>query len=249
MAAVRILIIEDDEEAAAELRQHLEAQHYEVTGIADNLRDALGLFYAQKPDMVIVDIFLNGQPEGITFAEKMNENHHTRKPFIFLTSATDRTTFEAARITAPFSYLLKPFNKLELQYAIELALEKFAHEVGVLSSGQSPFVLIHESFFIKKREVLVKVPIRSIAYIEVEGKYLNIYSDDHNFLVQISLVEMLNKLPGEQFIRVNRNTIVNIRKMVSIHLADDHIILESGKRIRISRRNRDNIIKIFDVLK
>lgn len=179
----------------------------------------------------------------------MNENHNTKKPFIFLTSATDRTTFEAARLTAPFSYLLKPFNALELQYAIELAIEKFANEVGVFSSGQHTSILIDQNFFIKKGNLLVKVPITTIQYIKVEGRYTSIYSDSGNFLVKLSLIDFLNKLPEKQFLRVNRNIIVNADKVVSVHLADNQIILENDERILMSRRNRDTIVKLLDVLK
>ena len=249
MKKISIQIIEDNAEEAEKLRRYLEKCNYEVSGIADNLKDALGLFYAQKPDMVIVDIFLQDKPDGIVFAEKINENHTTRKPFVFLTGATDRNTFEVAKLTAPFSYLLKPFNELELLYAIELAVEKFANEIGVFSSEQYPYVIINESFFIKKRDFLVKVPVNSITHIEVKGKYLSIYSDSNSFLVQLSLTELLRRLPEKQFIRVNRSVAVNLDKVVSISTVDDQMILDNDKKILISRRNKESIIKSFNVLK
>lgn len=249
MAKITIQIIEDRPDEAEQLRQYLEKYNYEISSIATNLKDALGLFYSQKPDMVIIDVFLHGQPDGIVFAEKINENKTTKKPFIFLTGATDRGTFEAAKLTDPFSYLIKPYNEVELRYAIELTLEKFANQVGALSLGEYPYIIVNQCFFIKKREHLIKVPIASITHIEVRGKFLNIYSLSNSFLIELPLTEIMYKLPEKQFIRVSRSTVVNIDKVQSFSMADNQVILDNNKRILISRRNREQIMKQFDVLK
>ena len=140
---IRILIIEDEALQAQSLKEALEERGYEVTAVANNLKDALGYYYAQKPDIVIVDVYLNGKPDGIVFAQRINENKFTLKPFAFLTSSIDRKTFEQARITNPYCYLIKPFNVLELEFAIELAIEKFMGSVEVtmattVDSSQSP---------------------------------------------------------------------------------------------------------------
>lgn len=242
-------IVEDEVKEAEKLRYCLEKCNYKVIGVSTNIKDALGLFYSQKPDMVIVDIFLQDTPAGIDFAAKINENPNTKRPFIFLTGVSDRKIFESARLTAPYSYLLKPYNELELQYAIELALEKFADEVGIFSCGEYPYIIVNECFFIKKRNYLVKVPVRSITHIEVEGRYLSIYSSSGNFMVKLTLTEMLHRLPDKMFIRVNRNTLVNIDNVLSFNLDDDQLILDNHKKILVSRRNRENIIKQFTVFK
>jgi DNA-binding NarL/FixJ family response regulator len=62
------------------------------------------LFYANKVDVVIIDIFLNGSPDGIAFAETINVVPNASKPFVFLTSSNDRQIFERAKLTRPFSF-------------------------------------------------------------------------------------------------------------------------------------------------
>ncbi|NER13719.1 response regulator [Leptobacterium flavescens] len=247
-APIQVLIIEDKQEEAIKIEGHLKEMKYE-TVIADNLKDAYGFFFARKPDLVIIDIFLNGEPDGILFAQKITENESAKKPFIFLTSSMDRTIFELAKLTDPYSYLLKPYNILELEYAIELALEKFAGEVGVFSSGENASLFIEESFFIKKNNTLIKVLATDIEYIEVEGKYSKIYTTEANFLVQQSLVQLLQKLPENHFLRVHRNYLVNVQKIKKLNLLDNQIILNNGKAILISRRYKESFIETFNILK
>lgn len=249
MSKIAVQIIENNIEAAKKLQQSLERYNYQVTSITSNLRDALGFFYSQQPDIVISTVFLQGVPDGITFANKINTNQNTRKPLIFLTSTSDKAIFEAAKKTNPFNYFLKPYNQLELHYTIELAIEKFDQEIGVFSSKKSSHIIVNDSFYIKKKDLLVKVPMNNIIYTEVTGKYLNIYTIEDHFLVQLSLQELLHKLPDKQFIRVRRNTVINVNKILSINTIEKQVILENGKSILISRRNKERIMKVFDVLK
>jgi DNA-binding LytR/AlgR family response regulator len=223
---------------------------YEVTGIATSLPEALRLFYTQQPDMVIIDIVLHGKKDGIVFASQISESGEAQKPFIFLTSTADRETFEAARLTAPFSYLLKPFNELELQYAIELAIEKFAGAAaGVFASAEKNTVLLHNFFFVKRGNVLAKIVLDDILYIEVEGKYSKLVCSKEKYLVQQPLKLLSDRLPAEQFIRVHRNYIVNIREVVKVNLQDTEIVLADGQSILYSRRYIDGFLHFFDVLK
>ncbi len=83
MEKARVLIIEDEADQADELKVFLEKGGYSVCGIADNLTEGLGLFYALKPDLVVADIYLKGNPEGISFAERMGENMRYRQTIDF----------------------------------------------------------------------------------------------------------------------------------------------------------------------
>lgn len=248
MQNINVLIIEDQQEEAQKIVGHLQEMNYN-TIVANNLKDAYGYFFAQKPDLVIIDIFLDGKADGIEFAKKICDKESIKKPFIFLTSAMDREVFEAAKLTDPYSYLLKPYNILELEYSIELALEKFAGEVGVFSSGKHASLIIDESFFIKKKDNLVKVPVATIEYIEVEGKYSNIVAQEDRFLVQQSLIQILKKLPEKHFLRVHRNYLINVSKIEKLNLLDNQIILKSGKAILISRRYKEAFMETFSILK
>lgn len=250
MKGAKILIIEDDRQDACLLEGMLLDHGYEVGGIANSLQEALRLFHAIQPDLVIIDIFLQGRKDGITFATQISDDDDTRKPFIFLTSAADRNTFEAARLTAPFSYLLKPFNELELQYAIELAVEKFAGApAGMFAMEKKSTVMLQDIFFIKRGNMLAKISLDDILYIEVEGKYSKIVCSREKYLVQQPLKLILGRLPAIRFVRVHRNYIVNIREVAKVNLTDNEIVLEDGRSVLFSRRYFDDFMRAFDVLR
>ena len=251
MQPVKIMIVEDDPQQAALLQDMLLEQDYEITGIAGTLPEALKLFYTQPPDLVIIDVYLHGKRDGITFATQINESGDMQKPFIFLTSAADRTTFEAARLTTPFSYLLKPFNELELQYAMELAIERSAGaDTGQFTATtEKNTVLIHDFFFVKNGNTLAKIMLDDILYIEVEGKYCKIVAGKEKYLVQQPLKLLLERLPEQQFIRVHRNFMVNIRSVMKLNLQENEIVLSGGQSILYSRRYLDSFLHLFDVLK
>lgn len=250
MKGAKILIIEDDRQDACLLEGMLLDHGYEVGGIANSLQEALRLFHAIQPDLVIIDIFLQGRKDGITFATQISDDDDTRKPFIFLTSAADRNTFEAARLTAPFSYLLKPFNELELQYAIELAVEKFAGApAGMFAMEEKSTVMLQDIFFIKRGNMLAKISLDDILYIEVEGKYSKIVCSREKYLVQQPLKLILGRLPAIRFVRVHRNYIVNIREVAKVNLTDNEIVLEDGRSVLFSRRYFDDFMRAYDVLR
>ncbi|WP_343746780.1 response regulator transcription factor [Chitinophaga sp.] len=250
MKGAKILIIEDDRQDACLLEGMLLDHGYEVGGIANSLQEALRLFHAIQPDLVIIDIFLQGRKDGITFATQISDDDDTRKPFIFLTSAADRNTFEAARLTAPFSYLLKPFNELELQYAIELAVEKFAGApAGMFAMEEKSTVMLQDIFFVKRGNMLAKISLDDILYIEVEGKYSKIVCSREKYLVQQPLKLILGRLPAIRFVRVHRNYIVNIREVAKVNLTDNEIVLEDGRSVLFSRRYFDDFMRAFDVLR
>lgn len=248
MEKIRVLIIEDEADQADELKVFLEKGGYSVCGIADNLTEGLGLFYALKPDLVVADIYLKGNPEGISFAERMGENMNTARPLIFLTQHADFETFRQAKLVSPYSYLLKPFNPLELQYAIELAMEKFASQPGGLSIKENA-LLIEESLFVKHKQSLIKIPISNIEYVEVDGKYCKINAREGSFLVQLSLVKMEEKLQAYHFLRIHRNYIINLNEIRQIHLTDNQVILNGERALPVSHTYKDILMKRFDVLR
>lgn len=236
---LQILIIEDNYTDSLLLEADLIAMGHTVCGIADSMKDALGLYLEKDPDIILIDIMLHGKKEGIAIAEKISNNAQRKQPFIFITSLMDKPTFDQAKATFPVSYLIKPFNKLELEYAIELALQ----------NRQPGETIVPDTFFIKKGNHLVNVKIESIAYIEVEGKFSNIYAENSKFLIELPLKEIIERLEGYLFVRVNRNCIINLKQVKEIELTEDAIILHNGARIYMSRRYRSDFMEQFKPLK
>jgi len=244
MDLISILIIEDTPKESDALIKILEANNYKVVGIATNFKDALAIYYNTKVDLVIIDIFLNGNPDGITFAETISTIPTIAKPFVFLTSSTDRKIFERAKLTRPFCYLMKPFNQLEILYAIEMAVERFYEQTNVFLSEEENTVISKEYLFIKKGKALKKVLITSIIYIEVEEKYCNIITENEKFVILISLTKIIKLLDNAFFFRTHRNYIVNSEKIIEIIPSDNLILLEGNHRATLSDTYKDLIKKI-----
>jgi DNA-binding LytR/AlgR family response regulator len=248
MDNVNVLIIEDLPAESDALVKVLTANNYTVVGIATTYNEALLLFYKNAVDIIVIDVFLDGKPDGITFAETISIIPNAIKPFVFLTSSKDRQIFERAKLTHPFSFLLKPFNELEILYAIEMAVEKFYAQTNVFLSEDQNTVISKEYLFIKKKNSLKKVLIADVLYIEVEERYCNIVTENEKFVILISLTKIIELLDADKFCRTHRNFIVNSEKIEEIMVSDNLIILKGNHKITLSDKYKD-LVKRFQVLK
>lgn len=129
----RILIVEDEAIVAADLKAKLKSLGYEVVGIASRGEQAVALAEAARPHLILMDILLAGDMDGIEAAGLIQQS--CSLPVIFLTAHSDSETLVRAKRTAPFGYLLKPFNERELETHIEMAL--YRHQIeGALRENE-----------------------------------------------------------------------------------------------------------------
>ncbi|WBX75470.1 response regulator transcription factor [Tenacibaculum ovolyticum] len=248
MDKVNILIIEDTADDAFVLREMLEQNNYNVVAIASSYQEALTLFYKLDIDLIIIDVFLDGNPDGITFAETISITPNVLKPFVFLTSSKNRQIFERAKLTKPFSFLLKPFNELEMLYALEIAVEKFYEQSNIFSSEDKNTVISQDYLFIKKTNALRKVMLSSILYIEVDDRYCNIITEKEKYIIQVSLGKISELLDNKIFIRTHRKYIVNSNAIEQIILNDNLLILKGNHKVTFSGKYK-NVVKDFHILK
>ncbi len=122
MASARILIVEDESIVALDLSSRLALLGYEVVGNATRGEQAIALADQLRPDLVLMDIRLDGEMDGISAAERIH--HSFRLPVVFLTANAEDDTLARARVAEPFGYILKPFEDRELKTIIEIALYK-----------------------------------------------------------------------------------------------------------------------------
>ncbi len=122
----KIFIVEDEIILANDLKNQLEKMGYVVVCIAGNGKDAIKKTGETKPDLILMDITLKGELDGIDTAQKIHDLYDI--PFIYLTAYYDDKTLERASITQPYGYLTKPYNEIELNTAIKLALYKHQNE-------------------------------------------------------------------------------------------------------------------------
>lgn len=114
----KILIVEDQFIEANNLQEMLEQAGYTITGIARSVSGALNMIDAEKPDMVLVDIFLKGPLTGIDLAKTLRQKNI---PFIYLSANSNRQTLEAAKATRPYGFLVKPFRESDVMMMMEIA--------------------------------------------------------------------------------------------------------------------------------
>ena len=126
MTQSRLLIVEDEGIIAADLASRLENLGHAVAGTASTADEAFTLASRLKPDLVLMDIVLQGPQTGISAAKRIRDALDI--PIVFVTSHADTATLHSAIGAAPFGYVLKPFNERELQAAIEIALYRHGTE-------------------------------------------------------------------------------------------------------------------------
>jgi len=122
MVKLRVLIVEDDSVSALLLQRALEKNGYKIIGITDSGEKALELLENHKIDIVMMDINLSGELDGIKTTEIINEKYEV--PVVYLSASSDSKTLDKVVGTNPSAYIIKPFNIRELNMVIELAIFK-----------------------------------------------------------------------------------------------------------------------------
>lgn len=116
----KVLVVEDEELAAADVRDYLEDHGYIVCGPVGSGEEALELIESETPDLVLIDIQIKGKLDGADVGYALREKY--KIPFIYVTGHTESQILERVKLSEPNGYIVKPFNEKELRVAIELAL-------------------------------------------------------------------------------------------------------------------------------
>jgi hypothetical protein len=134
LARERILVVEDDKIIAMELRARLQRWGFSVPATAATGEEAIRATLTHQPDLILMDIWLQGPMDGIQAAEKIH--HDLDTPIIYVTANADEPTLERAKLTEPYGYVLKPFEEIELRTTIEIALYKHTLETKLKENEQ-----------------------------------------------------------------------------------------------------------------
>lgn len=133
MAQAKILVTEDEGIVAMDVESRLQALGYTVAGVAASGEEAIRLAESTRPDLVLMDIKLLGQLDGVAAAEQIRARFDV--PVIYLTAYADDATLRRAKVTEPYAYLIKPFEERELLTAIEIALYKHEMEAKLRAAS------------------------------------------------------------------------------------------------------------------
>jgi DNA-binding LytR/AlgR family response regulator len=244
---IKILVVEDEMIIAAKISMHLTNLGYEVTGILPRGEEALLSVEENRPDMVIMDIRLKGDINGIDTAIRMQKNGNI--PVIFLTANADEGTFNKAKAAKPYAFISKPYKQVDLQRAIEITISRLAANENGLSpvhqgDSDQPFML-SDRIFVRQREKMIKVLVTDILYIEADRNYCRIFTKTQAYLLCVTLKLIEEKLDNRIFQRVHRSYIINLSHIDAF--AEDHMIINQ-KAIPVSEGLKEKLLQRIHTL-
>mgnify|MGYP005856847621 CR=1 FL=1 len=143
MADIHILIVEDEAIVAEDIASSLERMGYLVVDIVATGEDAIAIASETRPDLVLMDIMLQGMMDGVEATQHIRSQLHL--PVVYLTANADEHTLARAKVTGPFGYILKPFKEKELRATIEIALSRHQAEQEVQRALQTAESLRQEA--------------------------------------------------------------------------------------------------------
>lgn len=221
---MRVLVVEDEKIHLEDILITLEELGQEcVASTADPL-DALELAEEHRPDVVVLDINLNGKISGIQLAKKIMQLY--RLPVIFATSYRDAATINDALDIKPVTYLTKPVQSGDLQAALLMAQRLTQTDTATYTAElQHPK---DDFIFIKVGDKLQKVNFKDVLLVQTDAKnYCTIITkDDKKYSVRNSIQALLSIFPPSNFMQVHRAYIINIQYVESYIEAEQCIVIK-----------------------
>ncbi len=242
MKIIKVGIIEDEMIIALGISEALQEFGYEVTEPCNNYADALQMVRTEKPDVLLMDIQLKGEKDGIDIAMEIKNSFNI--PFIFLTENTDKETVDRAKNVAAHAYLVKPFRKEELYTSIEICFHNFSAREREQKLGEDNNIVIRDSIFIKQGQYLQKVNFDDILYMESENNYVKIHTRGTKLLYRGTLQECLDLTGSKQFMKVHRSYAVNVKHIQSIN--PEFVVINKAE-IPVSKSYFDQLISYLKI--
>lgn len=249
MSTLSIYIVEDEPLYANQLEMMIDKLDYELAGMSDNSDVALKEIDEKKPDLVLLDVKINGSMNGIDLANAISQP----TPTIFITSFGDEATYNRAKEANPYAYITKPFDELNLQRTIELALSKLAlannNVPAPNQEHEQDLMVINDAVFMKVGRKIDKVNIDDILYCEVDNNYTSIFTNaDKKYVVRLNLDRLNEQLPQNFLKRIHRKYSIHLKNITSIDLSELSVTV-GNKELPIGRSHKDGLLEVIRLLK
>jgi len=241
MSKVAILIVEDDLIIAAHISAIVKQSDYNVSEILTKGESALDYLSNNSVDVILMDIKLAGELNGIDTAKQIMVKYGT--PVIFLTGNNDEATFTEAKEAYPFGFITKPFKNDDLTRTLELVLNKKGETPS--ESDTKPQKALKDRIFVRDKDRMVKLNIQDILYVEAERNYCKITTSEKSYILSVPLAKFEQKVPSNLFARIHRSHTVNIK---AIEELNDNYVFINGKSFAISKSHKQDLAERLTVV-
>lgn len=225
---MKILIVEDEVLIAEDLKDNLNSFGYNEVFMAHDKNQGIKLIEDARPDLVLLDIRMENEMDGIHIAKFLNETN--KIPFIYITSHSDLNMLKEIMATYPAGYITKPFKKADLLANIIRVTEHRDNETKIVFKDGYETVIMEEN---------------QLLYLESEGNYVMIYHSGGKRLIRQTMDSFYLTLNKERFFRVHRGYIVNLNAVVRFSKTELHI---AGVDLPISRGSQAEFLQRMESL-
>ncbi|WP_316838268.1 LytR/AlgR family response regulator transcription factor [Pedobacter nutrimenti] len=237
---ITAVIVEDSRLARKELKELLKAHpEIEVVAEADSAEQALSVISAEEPDLLFLDIHLPGR-NGFDILRELD-----KVPLVIFTTAFDQYALQAFEYNT-IDYLLKPVVPEQLQRAISKAKEQLKQQPNPGSKKEK--MTSADRIFVKDGAKCWFVTLEEIRLFESKGNYTQIHFENNSPLILKSLQQIDLVLDQQQYIRINRQQIVNTRFISNVNEwfgGKLKLTLSTGEIVDVSRRQANRIKELF----
>jgi CheY-like chemotaxis protein len=185
----RILVCEDEQIVALDIKRQLEASGHTVLSLCASAQETLDKCASEQIDLVLMDIHLRGEPDGIEASREIYSTH--RIPVILLTAYNDEATVLRARESQPFGYLLKPFEERELRTSIDIALYRHSMETRLRTSEE------------RYRSLFENAPVANVT-MEIDGQI----REYNQAFAEILMLDVAKQYTGKSFFKLFQDPLV-----------------------------------------
>ncbi len=227
-----VFIVEDNALNRITLETILEDHNYNIVGSYANAEEAWEVLKNTNVNVVLIDINLAGDKDGIWLGSKIRKYNNTA--FVYLTAYGDNETIHKVKKTNPNGYLMKPYNEPTLLTTIDIAISNFSN-----------YKEISASIYIKDSSIRVKLNLDDIYYIQSDGNYLHIFLEHKTHLVRARLVDFLKQLPDTIFVQVHQRYAINKSK---VDLIGNGFVVIGKEEIPVSKRYKTVVEKALSML-
>lgn len=214
----KILIVEDQVLIANHIKNILSENQYSQVDIAYKINQAIEKVESFKPDVVLLDINVEGRDTGIDWAKQ----HVKESKIIFITGQSELSTLQKALEVNPVSYLTKPIRTMDLLAAIQLADFKTKSNQIIIKDGFHEITLSNDD----------------LLFIKSDGNYIDLFTNSKKITIRESLERFYEKLNKEQFLRIHRSVVINKDKIIS---KTSSSVFINDTELPISRNYKKNI--------